>query len=309
MNNTRIDLNLFTIFHSVMIERSVTRAAQRLGMTQPAVSNALSRLRHLFRDELFTKVRGRMEPTERAIAIWPEIHDAIEKIRTVVGPPEFEPAISGQVFHVAITDALRYSLVPALALHLAAQAPRVKLHVTPHTTSGSISDLEAGRLDCAIGMFPQLPPGLHADSLFADNYVCALRNGHPLLRHRLTLKTLGAATHVLVKMGGGQGLVDSWLSLKGLSRHIALIVGHFEDALEIVGQTDMITAIPHRLAWMAHAANCQVVKLPFDTERILYKMLWHEKSDRNAAQVWLRSVIRELLSRRDVCNKQRQLFR
>lgn len=301
MNNTKIDLNLFSIFHAVMAERSVTRAAQRLGMTQPSVSNALSRLRHLFRDELFTKVRGGMEPTERAVTIWPEVHDAIEKISLVIGPPEFEPATSGQIFNLAITDALRYSLVPALAVHLATQAPHVKLHLNPHTTSGSISDLEAGRLDCAIGMFPQLPPGLHADSLFADNYVCALRKGHPLLRHHLTLKALGTATYVLVKMSGAsQGLVDSWFSLKGLTRHITLVVNHFEDALEVVRQTDLITAIPHRLAGMAHDANCEVVKLPFDTGGILYKMLWHDKSDKNPAHVWLRAVIRDLLLKRDI---------
>jgi hypothetical protein len=113
----------------------------------------------------------------------------------------------------------------------------------------------------------------------------------------LTLKALDSATHVLVKMSGaGQGLVDSWFSLKGLTRHIALVVSHFEDALKVVRQTDILTAIPYRLTWMAHAAVCQTMKFPFDTERILYKMLWHEKSDGQAGQMWLRSVIRGLVT-------------
>ena len=296
MNDVRMDLNLIEIFHAVMAERSVTRAARRLNLTQPAVSNALARLRQLLRDDLFTKVRDGVRPTERAIAMWPDIHEAIDKIRTVIGPPEFEPSTSQEIFNVAVTDALRYSLVPSLALDFAQQAPHAKLHMYPHTDSRSIPELEAGRLDCAIGMFPQLPPGLRAESLFADNFVCALRKGHPLLCSRLTLKALASARHVLVKTSGaGQGLVDSWLNLKGLTRHIVFVVGHFEDALEIVRQTDLLTAIPVRLTWMAQVANCQTAKLPFDSERILYKMLWHERSDRSAGQMWLRAAIKGLV--------------
>jgi DNA-binding transcriptional LysR family regulator len=296
MNDGRIDLNLIEIFSAVMTEKSVTRAARRLSMTQPAVSNALARLRQQLHDELFTKVRGGVQPTERAIAIWPDIREALEKIRAVSGSSDFDPATTQEIFHIAVTDALRYKLVPALALYFAENAPCAKLHMSPHTDSWSLSALEAGRLDCVIGMFPQPPPGPHVESLFTDTFVCVLRKGHPLLRHQLTLKGLESATHVLIKTSGASlGLVDNWLGLQGLTRHIALIVGHIDDALEIVRQTDMLTAIPYRVAWMAAAANCRVVKLPFDTEKILYKMLWHEKSDRSTAQKWFRATVKSLV--------------
>jgi DNA-binding transcriptional LysR family regulator len=296
MNETRVDLNLFHIFHAVMTERNVTRAAQRLAMTQPAVSNALSRLRCLLQDDLFTRGRGGVQPTERALMMWPDIQDAIGKIRTFVVPPEFDAAKSRQIFNVAITYPLRYSLVPALAVYFAARAPHVKLHLHPHTDLGSITELEAGRLDCAVGMFPQPPRELHVEPLFADDYVCVLRRGHPLLGCRLTLKAFAAANHVLIKSsGGGYSVVDAWLSLKGLTRQISLIVNQFEDALEVLKDTNLVAAIPQRLARMAIRADCKIVKLPFASEKILYKMLWHERTNSSAAQIWLRSTIRTLL--------------
>ena len=296
MNDMRVDLNVFHVFHAVMMEKNVTRAAQRLGMTQPAVSNALSRLRGLLRDDLFTRSRGGVQPTERALVIWPDIQDAIGKIKILVVPPEFEPAKSRQIFNIAVTYPLRYSLVPALATHFAAHAPNLKLHLHPHTDQSSSVELEAGRLDCAVGMFPQPPRGLHVAPLFADDYVCVLRRGHPLLGCRLTLKAFAAANHVLIKSsGGGYSVVDGWLSLKGLTRQISLVVNQFEDALEVLKNTNLVAAIPHRLARMAIRADCKIVKLPFASEKILYKMLWHERTNSNAAQIWLRSTIRTLL--------------
>lgn len=296
MNDRQIDLNLMQIFYSIMAEGNVTRAAQRLAMTQPAVSNALARLRHLFQDDLFTKVRGGMRPTERAIAIWPDIQDAVGKIRTLVGTQAFDPMTSHQIFDIAITDCLRYGLVPALAAHFIVDAPHIVLHLHPHTDIGSMAELEAGRLDCALGMFPRPSTGLHVDALFADDFVCVMRKENPLSRHPLTLKGFAAANHVLVKSSGaGHGVVDAWLDLKGLTRHIPLVVNQYTDALETVRCTDLITTIPRSLVWMLDRSSCKTAKLPFATERILFKMLWHDKSDRDPAQVWLRSTLKALL--------------
>ncbi|MDR3672607.1 MAG: LysR family transcriptional regulator [Holophaga sp.] len=292
MNVRQVDLNLLQIFNAVMAERNVTRAAQRLALTQPAVSNALGRLRVLFQDELFIRVRDGVRPTERAIAIWPDIQDALGKIMTLVGAPEFESTSSHQLFQVAISDSLRYGLVPALAVHLAREAPQVKLHLHPHTETAAV-ELEAGRLDCVLGMFPQPAPGLHVDALFADDFICVMRKGNPLAQHCLTLKSFAAASHALVKSDGiGQGVVDAWLGLKGLTRQIPLVVNHYDDALTIVEQTDLVTTIPRRLAWLVDRIECRIVKLPFATERILYKMLWHDRTDRDPARIWLRAVIR-----------------
>jgi DNA-binding transcriptional LysR family regulator len=302
MNNMRVDLNLFHVFHAVMTERNVTRAAQRLTMTQPAVSNALARLRLLLQDDLFIRTRDGIRPTEKALMLWPDIQEAIAKIRASVVPPQFDPAKLRQTFNIAITYPLRYSLVPALAVHLAKHAPHLKLHVHPHTDAGSTTGLEAGHLDCAIGMFPQPAQGLHVEVLFADEYVCALRKRHPLLRSPLTLKAFAAADHVLIKSsGGGYSVVDAWLGLKGLTRKISLIVTQFEDALEVIKNTELITAIPARLSRMAVRADCRILKLPFASEKILYKMLWHERTEGSAAQMWLRSIIKTLVM--DTCGR------
>jgi DNA-binding transcriptional LysR family regulator len=295
MNNTRIDLNLFDVFHAVMMEGNVSRAAQRLAMSQPAVSNALSRLRLLLGDNLFTRVHRGVRPSEKALILWPEIQEAIEKIRNSVGPRQFEPAKLRQTVNVAITYPLRYSLVPALASHIVKRAPYVKLYLHPHTDADSTAALEAGHLDCAIGMFRQPAAGLHVEELFADNYVCALRKSHPLLRSPLTLKAFATADHVLIQASGrGYSMVDGWLRLNGMTRKIPLVVNQFEDALEVIKKTTLITAIPGSLAKMAVRAGCRIVELPFASEKILYKMLWHDRTERSAAQIWLRSTIKTL---------------
>ena len=296
MNNMRIDLNLFDVFHAVMMEGNVSRAAQRLAMSQPAVSNALSRLRLLLGDNLFTRTHRGVRPSEKALVLWPEIQEAIEKIKNSVGPRQFEPAKLRQIFNIAITYPLRYGLVPALAAHIVKRAPYVKLHLHPHTDTDSTAALEAGHLDCAIGMFRQPAAGLHVEELFADNYVCALRKRHPLLRLPLTLKAFATADHVLIQASGrGYSMVDGWLRLKGMTRKIPLVVNQFEDALEVIKKTTLIAAIPgSRGQRMAGRAGCRIVELPFTSEKILYKMLWHDRTERSAAQIWLRSVIKAL---------------
>ena len=295
MNNTRIDLNLFQVFHAVMVEGNVSRAAQRLSMSQPAVSNSMSRLRLLLGDKLFTRVHNGVRPTERALALWPDIQDAIEKIKNSVGPSQFQPAKLRQTFDVAITHSLRSSVVPALAAHILKRAPYVKLRLHPHTDADSTAALASGQLDCAIGVFRQPALGLHVDELFADQYVCVLRKGHSLLRSPLTLGAFATANHVLVQVSGrGYSMVDGWFRLKGMARKIPLIVNQFEDALEVIKKTDLITSVPGRLTQTAVRAGCRVVQLPFTAEKILYKMLWHDRTDRTAAQIWLRSTLKAL---------------
>lgn len=296
MNTSKIDFNLLYVFHTVMAERSMTRAAQRLAMTQSAVSNAVKRLRAEFKDELFTRVRSGVQPTERAIALWPDIRDAFEKIKLLIAPKEFDPATATHVLKVAISDALRYGLVPRLAAHVTAEAPNVKLHLFRYTDVHSIGELESGLLDCAVGMISQPPPGLHVDTLFADEYVCVLRKRHPLLRHNFTLRAFAAANHVLVRPSGrGVGIVDTCLSLQGLSRRISLVVNTFADALDIVRNTDVLTAVPRMLEPMALRAHCVVIKLPFETHGIIYKMVWNDKSDAAPEQIWLRKTLKALL--------------
>jgi DNA-binding transcriptional LysR family regulator len=214
MNDHRLDLNLLRVFHAIMTERSVTQAARRLSMTQPAVSNALRRLRQAFADPLFVKGARGVGPTRKATEIWPQLHDSLEAIEHLVSPPEFQPASSRLAFSVAITDSLATTLVGPLALRFAEEAPGAVLRLHPHDNTGSIADLQTGRLDCAVGMFPRPPENLHSSALFADEYICAMGRANPLAKRRLTLAAYIKARHVLTKSSRSErGVVDDSLDV------------------------------------------------------------------------------------------------
>ena len=297
MNSRRIDLNLLHIFQAVMEERNVSRAADRLAMTQPAVSNALNRLRDVFDDEMFTRVAGGMKPTQKAIELWPAIHDALESLAASVSPMEFDPGTTNVTFRFAVTDSLTPNMVSRLAILFARRAPRARLQFHHHSNLTSTETLLSGELDCAVGMFPRLPLGLNASALMTDDYVCVMRASHPLARQALDIDSFASAVHVLMKpSGSGAGAVDHWLGFHGRSRRIAIVVNHFSEALQIVRTADLLTCMPRKYveAVNSNDPDIAVRPLPYETERILYKLAWHDRSDRVTEQVWFRSLIREL---------------
>jgi len=300
MNNRRIDLNLLLIFSAVMQERNVSRAAERLAMTQPAVSNALNRLRDLLRDEVFTRVAGGVKPTQKALDLWPAISEALDRITSSISPLGFDPAITVATFRFAVTDSLTPSLVPRLAILFAECAPRAQLQFHHHSNLTSTNDLMSGDLDCAVGMFPRLPSGLNASALMTDDYVCVMRADHPLAAAPLTLETFVSAVHVLMKpSGSGAGAVDNWLGFHGMTRRIAAVVTHFAEALQIVERTDLLSCMPKKYVEAEITAESRVVvaALPFETERILYKLAWHERNEHIPEQIWFRTMIEGLFRR------------
>lgn len=299
MSEQRVDLNLMNVFRAVMAERNVTRAARRLTMTQPAVSNSLRRLRLLFHDELFLKVSGGVAPTDRALRLWSEIEAPLAAISHAVSPARFKPALTTRIFQVAITESLAARTVPAIAVRFAREAPAARLRFLPHANPTSIAALERGELDCAVGMFPYPPETLQVEGLLSDDYVCAFAAGHPTLTAPLTLEAFASARHVLVKQGPtGGGVVDDWLSLAGLARDIVLTVNGCAEALATVAATDFVTAVPASFL-RAHAAGRRIAvsPLPFDSQKILYKLAWHERSERDAGQAWFRRIVREEVRR------------
>jgi DNA-binding transcriptional LysR family regulator len=301
MSEKRIDLNLLNVFYAIMAERSVTRAAQRLAMSQPAVSNALRRLRHLFQDELFVKAPGGIRPTEKAVLIWPDLQEALGKIRAVTMPPEFVPAETRLTFNIAVTDTLVSRVIPALAIRFAREAPNAKPHFHLHSNPGSTSALERGTLDCAVGMFPNPSVELQIEGLFSDEHVCIFRRGHPTLGIPLTLDAFVAARHVLVKQAIWQiGIIDAWLSLAGQKREIVMVVNSCADAIAVVESTDLAAAVPRRFVeTTASGRRLQIAPMPFDNGKILYKLAWHDRNTGNPAQVWLRQMMREIVA--EIC--------
>jgi DNA-binding transcriptional LysR family regulator len=298
----RLDLNLASVLEAIMLERSVTRAAASLGMSQPAVSNALRRARRLANDELFIKVPGGVRPTSRMTAMWPDLHKSLTTIQAVIAGQNFNAASDTTTFRAAITDSIASEAVTRIGLKVRAQAPSARVAFSVHTNASSVEGVERGTLDCAVGMFPSVPRSMHVQALVADRYVCVLRKAHPL-GSRLSLDNFVTAAHVLVTPSGQElGVVDGWLSLQGRTRNVVMVVNHFSHALRIVAESDLITCVPSQfLAHLRPEQQAQLVtrELPFEAEKILYKMIWHERAHAHSAHQWFRSVMADLCSIRE----------
>lgn len=294
MQEKRIDFNILNVFYAVMIEKSVTRAAERLSMTQPAVSNALNRLRHLFHDDLFVKAAGGVRPTERALAIWQGIRRPMEELRSVTIPSDFEPDKTHRIFNIAITDTLQSRVVPRLAASFIAEAPLAKLNFHFHSNPGSLEGLDKGGLDCAVGMFPNVSPNLMVEGIADDDYVCVFRRDHPVLKGTISLDQFLAVKHILVKQSLPQlGMVDVWMSMQGMEREILVTVNASAQALEVAMNTDLVAAVPKSYVLsIDRAANLAWAPLPFPHDRILYKLAWHDRTDRELSAIWLRKLVK-----------------
>jgi DNA-binding transcriptional LysR family regulator len=293
----RLDLNLLVVIEAIMLERNVTRAAASLSMSQPAVSNALRRARELTRDQLFLRVAEGVQPTPRMIAIWPELHRSLAVIRASIAPAHFDPRSDATNFRIAVTDSLAGEAVSAIALRLHQLAPYARLAFCFHTNTDSLEAIERGTLDCAVGMFPSLPRDIHVQGLRTDRYVCVMRAEHSLSSAMVDMEQFVAASHVLVTPSGMDlGVIDGWLSLHGRSRTIAVVVNHFADALQIVAGSDLLTCVPEGFLdgygrAIVNRHGLIVRQLPFETEKLVYKLVWHERVHSHAAHQWFRSLV------------------
>lgn len=295
MRQKRVDLNLLNVFSAVMIEQSVTRAADRLSMTQPAVSNALNRLRLMFNDELFVKGAGGILPTERAKALWQSMRHPLEELRAIAVPSEFRPATTAMTFNIAVTDSLLSRVVPLLTNRIMTEAPMVRLVMHYHSNPSSIAGLETGQLDCAVGMFPSISPDIIVETVATDDYVAVFRNGHPRLGHTVSIDEFLAARHILVKQSFRQlGMVDAWMKLRGLERDIVVTVNSSADAMDVIRSSDLVAAIPRSYVnSLGPGSGVSQAELPFAHDHIAYKLGWHERTDRDQARMWLRGLARE----------------
>ncbi|MGV4797093.1 LysR substrate-binding domain-containing protein [Rhizobium sp. F40D2] len=197
------------------------------------------------KDELFIKVSGGFCPTERALEIWPDLQQAMEQIRAIALPFDFQASQTNLTFNVAIMDTLVSRVAPALAVRFAEEAPFAKLQFHLHSNPTSIDALQRGGLDCAAGMFPNVEADLQLEGVFSDRYVCVFRRGHGSLSIPVSLEAFIDAEHILVKQATRQaGIIDNWLSLKGYKRNVKLIVNRAEEAINIASETDLIAAVP-----------------------------------------------------------------
>jgi DNA-binding transcriptional LysR family regulator len=291
-----IDLNLLLVFDRMLAEKRVSAVAESLGLSQPAISNALARLRKLLGDELFLRTARGMEPTPFALQLAEPVAYAMGALHTALNQQVvFDPATSTRGFTLAMTDIGEIYFTPRLMEALSVAAPGVTISTLRNNTATNLRDeLEAGHVDIAIGLLPQLKAGVFQRRLFLQRYVCLFSNAHSLAHKRsVSLKDFSAADHVQVLAAGtGHGKADDVMAAQGIQRRIRLKVPHFVAIGHILRSSEMIATVPERLAqsiaepfglvWRPHP-----VALP----QIAINLFWHAKAHRDPGNQWLRGLL------------------
>ena len=291
------DLNLLVAFDLLLQEQNVSRAAERMFVSQSAMSHILQRLRQQLDDPLLVKTPSGMKPTERALALIGPVKAVLRDVRNLISAREqFVPTTSARRFVVAATDYMDFLIVPALVERIARLAPGVDIHVKRTETPFPERELEYNDLDFVLGFETILkPPGhLIVEKLFEDRMTCLVASDHPALRAgRLTLDEYVAMKHMLISRTGTRiGLIDEWLAEKGLERRIALIVPHFLSAPFIVARTDMLLSLPERIAEkFLDLAPLSIVPVPIDLPAYDLVMVWHPLRETDPFHRWLRGQI------------------
>lgn len=296
MDIRNVDLNLLVALDALLAERSVSRAAVRLNLSQPAASALLARLRELFGDPLLLRSARGMLPTPRALELHGPIKQVLEEIDAIVQPrAAFAPSSAEHTFTLSASDYVEYALLPKLVDYLERKAPGVRLEVRPLDLPLVAKQMESGEVDLCITGIQNASAGLHMRPLYEERIVSVVRRNHPLAGARLTLDTFCSLEHIRVVVPGSgfSTRIDAVLAELGRRRHVRLAVPHFLLALEIVARSDMISALPERLA-RGYAKKLRIFDPPLDVEGFTVGEIWHERNQRDPAQQWLRDVLLEL---------------
>jgi len=293
MNLRSIDLNLLVIFDTLMREKHVTRAAQKVPMSQPAMSSALSRLRLLFADELFIRVNGQMEPTPRAL----EISIGVTKIlkeaeRLMMSEVTFEPQKSMLSFSGRMADLLGFMLLPDFLSSVTSQAPGMKINIEHTPIDKTIPALEDGNLDFVVSSQLRHTSGIISEPVITDRLVCVMRRDHPLSAAPLTMANFLSTSHLHVATSSADvRFVDDVLSGKRLSRNIAVTIPHWLTLPFVLAKTDLISVVSEKMASTAHFSGLNRVALPFEAPPFSWNLYWHKRDVNNVAHLWLREQI------------------
>jgi DNA-binding transcriptional LysR family regulator len=294
VNVQHIDLNLLVVFNQLLVERGVSKAAITLGLSQPAVSNALARLRTLTGDTLFLRTTKGMEPTPFALQLAEPIAYALGLIHSAVNQKtSFDPATAKRAFTIGMTDIGEIYFLPKLIEELSKVAPGLTMSTVRNTSVNLRDEMESGHIDLAIGLLPQLKAGFFQRRLFSQRYVCMFRKGHALDKRKASLAEFSSARHVVVvSEGTGHGKVDELLERSGVARNVLLTVPHFVAVGHILQHSDLVATVPERLAEaLAGPFGLAYVKHPATLPEIAINMFWHAKFHKDPANEWLRSLV------------------
>src|SRR5688500_18666600 len=297
MNVQDIDLNLLRVFDAVLHEKGVTPAAARLGLTQPAVSNALARLRKLLGDALFVRTPRGVDATPFARELAEPVRQALALLESALAHgPGFDPASATRAFRFYMSDLGQVEFLPPLVERVQNAAPGVRLEAVAADLEHIGDALGAGALDLAVGFLPALGPPVERRALFRDPYVCLMRADHPAIGSRLTRKQFVEASHVLVTYrGGGHRVIEEALERAGAARRIALRVPHFTVVPMVLERTDLILTLPARVARVfERRGRFKALPPPVPMPSAEVAVHWHERFEADPGNRWLREQVVQL---------------
>jgi DNA-binding transcriptional LysR family regulator len=293
------ELNLLMVFDAIMTERSITRAANRLSMTQPAVSNAVSRMRVAWKDELFVKDGRNIQPTLHAQNLWNQVREPLISLTEAVDPKRFDPATAKRTFRIAVTDIVVDMAWAELRCAIEKEAPGVNIHAVPYTIVNADQVLEDAEVDMVIGNTGVISNTFRAEYLFSPMYICIMNHDHPLAKAELSLQEFAAADHLLVSLSGDiTGYTDQVLLQHGLSRRVAVSVNHFSSVANLIKRSDLICVIPiTAVAKDIIAGEISATMPPLELMPQQVSTIWHKRQDRDQGLIWLREHLKRIISR------------
>ena len=291
MNVQDVDLNLLRVFDAVLRDKGVTSAAGRLGLTQPAVSNALARLRAAFGDALFVRTAAGMDPTPFARELAEPVRQALALLESALAHgPGFDPTTSTRAFRFYMSDLGQIEFLPPLVERVQRAAPGVRLEAVALEVEDIADALAAGGLDLAVGFLPGLAAPVLREALFRDPYLCLMRADHPI--KSLSKKQFLNASHALVTYRGGHRVIEEALERAGLARRIALRVPHFTVVPMILERSDLILTLPARVARVfERRGRLKALPPPVPIPPAEVAVHWHERFEADAGNGWLREQV------------------
>lgn len=301
MDIRSIDLNLLVVFDAMARLRSVNKTAEAMGLSQPATSGALARLRLLFDDALFVRAGSQMKPTPRALELAPVVHRVVQTIEAeVLQQAGFDPARADRSFTILTPDIGEVAFLPGVLRRLRQEAPYVRLLAVSKPRAAAAQALESGEAELAVGFFPDLQrAGYFRQALFTTSYACIACARNAGIESRLTLKQYLAARHIVVRPDGREHMLDRFLEDKGWHRHVTLELSHFMSLVALLPGSDLIATVPQDIATAVgrHVALHEI-GLPFRPPEFQVQQYWHRRMQNDPANRWLRGLFYDV-NRRD----------
>jgi len=289
VNINTLDLNLLRVFNAVYVEKNVSRAALTLGITQPAISNAMMRLRSALGDQLFVRARHGVEPTATADRIAGPVEEALRLLKVSLETRiTFDPRTSTRTFRILTSDAGKALVLPQLMAWLDDEAPEVGIETIQAARSDYAELLEQGHADFAFGNLDFLKSGFHQQHLFSEHYLCICGPSHPAARKRsLTMEDYLGSAHVGVNRGNADALVEQALAKKRKHRKVRLRQDDYHVAVRVVAATRLLCTVPKSMV----TNEVSAFALPFSIPSSDVRLFWHRRTHHDAASMWLRSLL------------------